>query len=239
MFESLPSTNGWALGHADSLQHGDALCAIRQTAGHGRFERKWISPADRGLTVTILLRPPRRADWMAQRSGFAAALAVRGMLAAFGLPACVKWPNDVLVGGRKIAGVLAEREGPDGPVALGIGVNVNLTRTDFRGAKLLYPATSMRLEAGRKFVVADVCRGLLDGFDAWWLKMKQQGPQCLRRAWARHDFLRGRIVTVSGPAGSDTGRYAGMDEEGRLALRLAGGETRLFWSGDVSVTPES
>ena len=238
LFDSLPSTNRWALEHAAELRHGDAVRAIRQTAGRGRFERVWLSPGDRGLALTLLLCPPRRADWLAERSGFAAALAVRDVLAAFGLPARVKWPNDVVVRGRKIAGILAERADPAGPVALGIGLNVNLTRTDFRGTKLMQPATSMRLEAGHAFEIAAVCERLRRAFALRWRRLQAQGPQGIRRAWARHDFLKGKIVTVQGPSNSAVGSYAGMDDDGRLILRI-GRESRLFWSGDVSVAPES
>ena len=239
LFESLPSTNRWALDHAFELRHGDAVRAILQTAGRGRFERVWISPGDRGLAVTLLLRPPRRKDWMAQKCGFAAALAVRDTLFALGLPAQLKWPNDVMVRGCKIAGILAERNDPAGPVALGIGVNVNLTRADFHGAELLYPATSMRIETGRAFDVASVCKRLLRRFDLWWRKMDTHGPPCIRQAWARHDYLLDKTIAVRSPAEHVVGRYAGMDDEGRLILARPGEEVRLFWSGDVSLAPQS
>lgn len=239
IFESLPSTNRWALDNAAALRHGDAVRAIRQTAGHGRFERVWLSPGDRGLALTIVLHPPRSMDWMAQRSGFAAALAVRDTLSFFGLPAQLKWPNDVVVGGRKIAGILAERDDPAGPVALGVGLNINLTRADFRGATLLYPATSMRIETGRQFDVTAVCLRLLRRFDAWWRRMEKLGAPCIGRAWARHDFLRNRSITVHSPAGAAAGRYAGMDDEGRLILAKPGGEVCAFWSGDVSLRSPS
>ncbi|MGQ9662167.1 MAG: biotin--[acetyl-CoA-carboxylase] ligase [Kiritimatiellia bacterium] len=238
IFDVLPSTNTWVSRHANELRHGDVVQAIHQNAGRGRFDRAWLAPADRGLTLTIFLDGARKPKWLTLRSGFIAALAVQATLAAKRVKASVKWPNDVIVNGRKIAGILAERGTDRDFVVLGIGLNVNLTRSDLERVPLLQPATSLRIETGTKHAIEEVCRLLLRKLEQLWHRIERGGPSALTSCWRRHDALRkGRLVRIQTVEGPIEGRYLGMDEEGCLLLQIAG-TVRSFHSGDVSICAE-
>jgi len=235
VFETLPSTNRWMLDNLDSLRHGDVVRAVSQTAGTGRFQRQWLSPGDRCLTVSVMLQPASLAPIVAAQLTRVASLAVTGLLEDRGIAPQVKWPNDVLVDGRKIAGILAEREQASRSFVLGVGLNVNMVPDDFAGAELLNPVTSMAIEKGSGFDVDDVCAGFIEKLAGTIDALSLEGPRYLRERWQLCDALAGKNVDVRTHDEIVSGRYAGLDPEGRLRLVTGDGEERLFWSGDASV----
>jgi len=239
VFDALPSTNQWLLDHAAERGHGDAVRAINQTAGRGRFQRRWIAPAGRALTVSVILKPGQPQDPCLPVITPIAALAVRATLEKCRLAALLKWPNDVVVGGRKIAGILAERESETGVVVLGLGVNVNLTARDLPQDKLLQAATSIRIETGRSLSVNSVCAELLLQLQSIITRAAAQTPAFVFELWRPHDFLDGKRIEVQTPQGPVSGACHGMDPSGRLRLLDDAGAERLFWSGDVSVREEA
>lgn len=212
------STNDEAKRGAKSgARHGAVWVAESQTAGRGRQGRPWVSPPGENLLFSVLLRldgPPANLPLVA----LAAGLAVRD---AIGLGAMVKWPNDVLVRGKKIAGILTETS--DGALVIGIGVNVR--------AKTFPPeltATSVVLEGGpldRRALLDRVLEGLLR--DAPIVAARGLGPIHARLAEA--DALRGsRVRTDDGFEGT----AEGIDTEGRLVVRGDGSVRRLAY-GEV------
>jgi BirA family biotin operon repressor/biotin-[acetyl-CoA-carboxylase] ligase len=233
-FAALPSTNTWALAHAAELQNGDVIRALVQTQGRGRFERPWHAPARRALTFSFVMT--NVAPEPATGVGMASALAVRDCLAALGLPALLKWPNDVLVHNRKIAGILCERDDSTGTTVTGIGLNVNLTRRDFRAIpRILFPATSMRLEAGREFSPAVILRKLLHHLSIHLQQTQTEGLPGIVARWTPHDALRGRRLAVQTPDHMIEGVCAGLNPDGSLKLTVAPGRTLALWSGDVTM----
>jgi BirA family transcriptional regulator, biotin operon repressor / biotin---[acetyl-CoA-carboxylase] ligase len=132
VLDATPSTNAVAVERAQAgAPEGLVVVADHQTAGRGRLDRVWETPAGTAVTFSLLLRPtaPTRSwPWLPLLTGYA----VDKALKARGLDAGVKWPNDVLIGGRKVAGILVERiETPDGPAAVvGVGINVAMTDTE-------------------------------------------------------------------------------------------------------------
>jgi len=230
-FDTLPSTNLWAMEHIMSLAHGDVIWAGRQTAGKGRFDRSWIALENRCVTLSVILDPGRcNADFISTVSQVTA-LAVAGMLGKFSIHAMVKWPNDVMAGGRKISGILAERDTGTGLLVLGIGINVNMTADDFASASLMQPATSMKIETHFDYDVFEVTRTFIIELE------RSIKPPFSAEAWNDRDFLKGKTIEIRGADEVITGRYAGIDETGRLRLTANSGQTQLFWSGDVSVRP--
>ncbi len=236
-FERLPSTNAWVLKCGASLKHGDTVRAIRQSAGRGRFDRTWSAPEDRSLALTVCLRSGQTSDWTRSCCGFMAALAVRATLGGVGLHARTKWPNDVQVGGRKIAGILSELSSDGEWIAMGIGLNVNLSSSDIEKEGLTQTATSMLAESGKEFTVAIVCESLLRNLNRTWLRFTTGDAEALWRSWRRHDALLEQTITVHSPTGPVSGIYKGVDADGRLVLQ-SGKEELRFWSGDVSLSPE-
>ncbi|NQT91923.1 MAG: biotin--[acetyl-CoA-carboxylase] ligase [Lentisphaerae bacterium] len=235
VFDALDSTNRWALDHIDSVRNGDVIRAIRQTAGRGRFDRQWGSPGDRGLTLSVILdtRPlPADAVTLIPLS---AALAVADTLHDCGIEAQLKWPNDVLVANRKIAGILAERDNRTHMLALGIGLNVNLSADDFAGTDFPHPPTSMGLQTDAHFDVDEVRSTLQSHIEHRLDQLRGGNASALLTAWNARDSLSGKTVTVRTAKEDITGTYAGTQADGRMAVVDATGATRQFWSGDVSI----
>ncbi|WP_307827844.1 biotin--[acetyl-CoA-carboxylase] ligase [Nocardioides sp. SYSU D00038] len=216
-------------GAADGL----VVVAEEQTAGRGRLDRTWEVPPRAALTFSVLLRPtapPARWPWLPLLTGRAVATALR----AAGVEAGLKWPNDVLVGDRKIAGILLERvETPQGPAAVvGIGLNVAQDAPELPVAT----ATSVALELGRGADRTDLLLGLvaaLRGGYADWQAGGDAGAERLRAAYAADCVTLGRDVRVELPGGDAlTGRAVGVDAGGRLVVEHAGGSTAVA-AGDV------
>ena len=156
--QTLTSTNQvllQRLAAGEDLPTGFVLAAYEQTAGRGRYQRRWLSQAKRDLTFTFLLRPEAQGDRLASLT-LAVALGVRVALATFGVEARTKWPNDLLVDGYKICGILAERAGQD--LVIGIGLNINMDEAV--AARLDRPVTSLYLQTGVEYAVETI----LDAF---------------------------------------------------------------------------
>lgn len=235
VFKSLPSTNRWAIEHLSELRHGDVIRAVRQTAGQGRFGREWVSPEDRGLAVSFILETARLGGDLSSRLTQAAALAARATLAAMGLDAKVKWPNDVWVMGRKIAGMLAEGRSDAGAVVVGVGINVNLTAQDLSRGPWGSAATSVCLQAGRVCDVGRLAARLTREMARALAALRTGGAGWLTGEWDAHDALRECDITVQTGQGSVAGRYLGVAPDGGLMMRLGDGEVRDFLSGDVTL----
>lgn len=213
-----------AAGAAEGL----VLVAEAQSAGRGRLGRAWVSPPGAGLTFSVLLRPPppvARWGWLPLLAGTAIAAAVRELA---GVPAAVKWPNDLLVGApeRKAAGLLAEVAGD--AVVLGVGLNVSTTAAELPAA-----ATSLLLagwaDPDRPALLAELLARLATGYAAW------SAGADPRPAYLAASATVGRRIRASLPDGSTlTGRAVDVDEQGRLVVRDdATGRLRRLTAGDV------
>ena len=225
------STNALLAERARAGADPQALVAEHQTAGRGRLDRTWETPPRAALTFSVLLRPAVEADrwpWLPLLVGYA----VRETLPA-SAEASLKWPNDVLIGDRKVAGILVERvESRSGPAAVvGIGLNVSTTP-----AELPVPtATSLAIELGAEPDRTDLLLGLLNELDRRyrsWL----EGPgedESLRASYARHCSTLGRRVRVDLPGGGVLdGTATDLDGSGRLVVAAATGEVAVG-AGDV------
>jgi len=219
------STNRVAMEMAENgAPHGTVVVADAQTAGRGRMGRRWESPAGKNLYVSLLLRPSIptvEAPLLALVAGVALADAVE----AAGVPASLKWPNDLYCGGRKAAGILAEMvSDPDGVrhVVVGVGLNVNMEEDDFP-PDLRDTATSLRICAGRAFRRVDVLARLLDAFGTRYAEFLAGGFTSLRDGWDRRDFLRGRRILLRRQGREGWGTADGLDTVGALRFLPDGG----------------
>ena len=202
---------------------GAVVAAEHQTAGRGRLGRRWEAPAGTAITASVMLRPPAGAQ--IQQLSLVAGLAVAETVEdALQLSAQIKWPNDVMVNRRKVAGVLAEAR--DGIVVLGIGLNVNQTREQLPG-DVRVPAASLRtidgVERDRAPLLADVLVRLEAHYVAW----SAGGLDAVFDGIGSRDFLRGRRVSVDG----HDGVAGGLDRQGRLLVDgkpVASGEVVLI-----------
>ena len=202
------STNDVAARGAGSIANeGLVVLAEEQTAGRGRRGRAWTAPAGSSLLMSVLLFPPEpTADpgWLTAL----AALAVVEVVAAWsGRDARIKWPNDVRVDGRKIAGILVER----GPGAvIGIGLNANI-RLDQFPDELRDSATSLRILTGGHVDRSELARALIERLDAWYDAGRTHGPQALNPRWRERSEHWGQTVEVSTPSGTVRGRLDDLD----------------------------
>ncbi len=208
-----------------SLPEGAIATASHQTGGRGRLGRTWADAPGTALLVSVLLRPPpeRRAAEVTLVGGLAAAETIER---AVGRPAQLRWPNDVLVDGLKVAGGLAELR--EGAVVLGVGVNVRQTAEQLPGGART-PAASLRTLDGRDRELEPLLRELLRSLEAAYTVWRDEGLAALHPRIAARDVLRGREVTVD----RVRGRARGIRPDGRLELETPRG-TVLVESGEVS-----
>ena len=234
------STNRVAMEMAENgAKHGTVVVADAQTAGRGRMGRRWVSPAGKNLYVSLLLRPSvPTVD--APRLALVGGIALADAVEAFGVPASLKWPNDLYCGGRKAAGVLAEMvSDPDGVrhVVIGVGLNVNMEKSDFP-PDLRGTATSLRISAGRVFRRVDVLARLLDAFGVRYAEFIGGGFASLREGWDRRDFLRGRRILLRRQGGEGWGTADGLDTVGALRFLPDGGTAvESVHSGEILDRP--
>ncbi|MSO94370.1 MAG: biotin--[acetyl-CoA-carboxylase] ligase [Thermoleophilia bacterium] len=214
---------------ASDHPHGAVAVTEHQTAGRGRSGRRWDDAPLTALLCSVLLRPP--AGLPLPRLALVAGLAVATAIEhESGLAAMVKWPNDVLLDGCKVAGILLEAS--SSRVVCGIGINVNQEERDLP-AQTRLPATSLRIGAGRQFdrgvVLAAVLRELECGYAEW----LEHGLDGLLDDLERRNALRGRRIRVDGRTGT-AGKIA---PDGRLTLVLDRGDIVLVESGEVELEP--
>ncbi len=232
--DELASTNALAAERARAgAGAGLVVVADHQSAGRGRLDRTWDSPAGTAVTFSLLLRPAAPAHawpWIPLLTGYAVDKAIKGV----GLDAGVKWPNDVLVGEKKVCGILVERiDTPDGPAAVvGVGINVGLTPDE-----LPVPgATSLEIELARPVdrtdVLVEALNAIREAFDAWEVGGELNGAR-LARSYAAACVTLGRQVRVDLPDGSVLrGHASGIDPDGRLVVQVDG-VTHTVAAGDV------
>jgi BirA family biotin operon repressor/biotin-[acetyl-CoA-carboxylase] ligase len=237
VLEELASTNAEVARLArDGAPSGTVVVAEHQTAGRGRLGRSWSSPPRAGLTLSLLVRPagvpPGRWPWLPLLAGVAVAETLRRTAL---VDAVLKWPNDVLVEDRKLAGVLLERvDEPAGTAGVvGIGLNVSHRSEELPGPE----ATSLALEGAAVTDRSVLLRAVLRTFSALyadWLSTGGDPAHGLAQAYARRCSTLGRSVTVELPGGSQlTGQASTVDEQGRLVVESATGATALS-AGDVT-----
>lgn len=232
-FAELDSTNEEAKRQAVSgAPAGTLIWARTQAAGRGRRGRAWVSVPG-NFYLSLLLRPERPAGAAAQL-GFAAALAVGEALVPL-LPRLVdlayKWPNDVLVAGRKISGILLESqaagEGRVDWLVVGIGINLVSFPEDSE-----YPATSLAAVGAAPVAIEALLEAVARAFHFWYERWLAEGFAPLRTAWLARARGLGQSVRVRLPQGESEGCFAGLDEEGALLLDT-GTARRRITAGDV------
>ncbi|HUH83371.1 MAG TPA: biotin--[acetyl-CoA-carboxylase] ligase [Stellaceae bacterium] len=231
LFDAIDSTNEEGKRQArNGAAEGTLIWARAQTAGRGRRGRDWVSP-EGNLYLSLVLRPERSAAEAAQL-GFAAALAVAeavGPLLPEGVRLSLKWPNDVLLDGRKVSGILLESQASDGRLDwLIVGMGINLASFPERGD---YPATSL-VAVGASVAVEALLAAVAARFEAWYRRWREAGFAPLREAWLARAQGLGATIRVRLSIGESHGRFAGLDAEGALLLdddvnglrRVAAGE---------------
>lgn len=238
VFEETTSTNDVIEKLArDGVKEGVVVFAESQTKGRGRLGRKWMSPAKKGLWFSILLRPELRPVAATQLTVAAATALRRGIALLTGLSPEIKWPNDILIAGRKVAGILTELNAELDRVKyviLGIGVDVNLATSDFP-ADLRRLATSLKAEAGKPISRADLAVTILRELGQEYGRIVDGEFPAVADEWESHCTTLGHEVVIRVGAREIRGQAEALSEEGALLVRTEHGHLESIIGGDVTV----
>ncbi len=229
-FDQLTSTNDIAQAFAEAgAPEGTAVLAGEQTGGRGRLGRRWASPPG-GLWLSVVLRPsPPATEW--PRFGFAASVAATSAIEAVTqIPVRLKWPNDLIVEGRKLGGVLVEATGAY--VVVGIGINVNVRR-DLLPPEIRPVATSLLEWVGHPVDLVELTQEVLRALERYY-QLVQDDPHAVLEQWKVRSVTLGRQVRVIDSAQAFEGVAESVDDQGALIVRTDTGLRRVFAS-DVSV----
>jgi len=234
-FAELDSTNRYACGHLGELADGDVVQAGVQVAGRGRWGRKWMSDVPGNLCLSLVLKPAGRPAKLPLASlSQLLALSVCRVLEADGVQPTLKWPNDVQVAGRKIAGILAETVVAGSKflgLVLGLGVNLNLDAATL--ATVDQPATALNLELGRDVSVQTFRAALLDEFFSRYQNFLTTGFPLIRADYRQRCRFLGQALTVHSPQGGVQGVARDITAGGELELELPDGQRRNLFLGEI------
>ncbi|MBW1996996.1 MAG: biotin--[acetyl-CoA-carboxylase] ligase [Deltaproteobacteria bacterium] len=234
--EECDSTNRIARDLArKGVPEGAIVLAEKQTRGRGRMGREWFSPPEGGIYLTMVLRPvlsPSKAPKLTLITGVALAECLRETA---GVDARIKWPNDVVLGGRKLAGILTELSAEIDAVnyvLVGAGVNVN---TESFPLDLQEKATSLFIETGETFSRASLVKNFLGRFEDYYFESQGKGFEEVIKRWNEMTETLGRKVKVESGSKTYAGEALAVDADGALLLRDDGGELHRIVSGDVEL----
>lgn len=232
-FDEIDSTNRYARALArEGAAHGTLVLADTQTAGRGRRGRGWISPAGEGIFMSLILRPDMPPDQVAKLSLLTALATANAIAMVTGLDARIKWPNDIVVKGRKVCGMLLEMDATADRVesiVAGVGINVHQAQFD---SEIAHSASSLDLLAGRRISRSAVVRAFLEAFE----RATALDDEAMMHAYRECSATIGQRVQVIGLTGTYTGTAEDITESGSLLVRAdEDGTVREVLAADVSV----
>jgi BirA family biotin operon repressor/biotin-[acetyl-CoA-carboxylase] ligase len=238
VFEQTTSTNDVAERLArDGVKEGAVVFAESQTKGRGRLGRVWVSPSRKGLWFSVLLRPRLQPQETTQLTVMSATALRRAIRTVTGLTAQVKWPNDLLLGGRKVAGILTELSAELDRVrhvVLGIGVDVNQEAAGF-APELRQTATSLKLEASQVISRAELAVEILRELDADYARITAGQFAEVAGEWEEACVTIGKAVTVHAGQRQFRGQAESLDDDGALLIRTEHGHLERVIGGDVTL----
>ena len=241
-FDTLDSTNAKAYQLAlEGAEEGEVVISERQERGKGRLGRQWFSPPFLNLYLSVILRPnisPHQASLITLMAAVATADAIREFS---GLLPLIKWPNDILLRDRKVAGLLNEiRSEIDRIhfVILGVGVNLNSDESMF-SKEIRAVATSLRIEMGQTISRKVFLRVFLQELERWYSIFINEGSSAILQAWRSRAHIKGRRVKITSFGETLSGTAINVDSEGALILETADGERKRVVAGDVEYKVKS
>jgi BirA family biotin operon repressor/biotin-[acetyl-CoA-carboxylase] ligase len=242
VFERTTSTNDLIARLArDGIREGAVVFAESQSRGRGRLGRLWISPPRKGLWFSILLRPDLPPQSATQLTVAAATALARAVALQTRLVPEIKWPNDILIRGRKVAGILTELTAELDhvkEVVLGIGVNVNLDAAELPH-DLRRTATSLKIESGQAVDRAELAVAVLRELDGDYERIRRGQFELVAGEWQQRCGTLGREVSIRIGDRVIRGRAESLDAEGALLLRTQHGRLERILGGDVTMEKEA
>ncbi|RPK28567.1 biotin--[acetyl-CoA-carboxylase] ligase [Paenibacillus xylanexedens] len=237
LLTSTLSTQGDVLKLAEQGQaEGAVVIAEEQTGGRGRFGRQWFSPPGKGIWMSVLLRPDLTLQHTPQLTLLTGVAVCRAVRACSGADAGIKWPNDLLIDGRKVCGILLESTVEDHEVRYciaGIGVDVNFDPEDYP-EDLTTIATSLKMETGQSVDRTKLTAAILTELEQLYFLYQKEGFGVISALWEALSVSMNREITVTNPHGVIEGKAIGLDPSGALIVEKHDGEHTLIISGEIS-----
>jgi len=236
-YDSTASTMDAAWRLAESgAREGTTVFAEYQAAGRGRAGRMWTCPKAKGILMSVILRPTVPVTQTSALTIVGAVATAETVRRMGDMPAMIKWPNDVVVQGRKLAGILVEsRKLRTGPCfVLGVGLNVNV-ELDMLPDSLRATTTSLLIEAGRPMDRVEVANTLLGTLDWWYRILLRKGPEEITEEWKRCSSTLGQRITIERNGKEFTGTVVDLSTVEGIVLRLDRGGTHVFRGEHVTV----
>ncbi len=231
-FDHIASTMDEAFRLAmEGADEGTAVIAETQTKGRGRLGRVWSSPRSKGIYFSVILRPGGAPADVAPLTLLTAVAVSEAVERVCAIRPLIKWPNDLLLNGKKICGILTEMRAETDRIdfiVVGIGLNVNSS-----SGQLLPGATSLKQVAGKAFSRVDIFQEILRCFEARYLEMQKQGFAPALKAWKERSVTLGRRVRFQEKGGMAEGEAVDLDRDGGLLVKLASGKIIKKVSGDI------
>jgi BirA family biotin operon repressor/biotin-[acetyl-CoA-carboxylase] ligase len=235
-YHEVESTNAIAFRLAlGGAREGEIIVADAQTKGKGRLDRVWQSPPGINLYTSMILRPkiePAKAPQITLMAGVAVADLLSGYCPG---DVSIKWPNDVLIRGKKACGILTEMKAAAGSVdfvILGIGLNINMNREDFEPS-LRETATSLTMETGKTYDRLELISKQFEFIEKWYTVFLSAGFSGLREDWMRYADILGKRIKVVFKDEFQTGIVTGIDDDGTIMMKGENGVSQKVVAGDV------
>lgn len=237
-YESCPSTQLIAHDAAQTnADDGTLFVAEEQTAGKGRMSRPWNSAAQKGIWMSIVIRPSLMPHQAPQMTLVAAVAIVRAIEELTGIEPTIKWPNDIMISGKKMTGILTELQAdPDRvkAIILGIGMNVNQTEEDFP-IELKSIATSLRLEGGQVVDRSRLIAEILYYLELYTTMYEKHGFSPIKLLWESYANIEGKRIRAVMLNETIEGSAIGISDDGLLELKMDDGSVRAIFSADIEI----
>jgi len=235
--ESIPSTQRLAHKLAlDGAEHGTIVLADEQTEGKGRVDRPWHSEKGKGIWMSIILRPTI-PPYLAPQLTLLAATVLANVLDTYAeISPQIKWPNDILIKGKKMAGILTEMQAEQDQalyVIVGMGININQTKADFSN-ELQSKATSLKIETEKEWDMLPIIQKIIQTFEAKYAGYMDQGFNHVKQTWENYGFkLHERLQIKTGNKKWEA-IFLGIAEDGALLAKKEDGTTEKVYSGEIA-----
>ena len=221
----------------DDAPEGTVIIAEEQVSGRGRMARRWHSPKYTGIWMSIILRPNIPLPKAPQLTLLTAVAIVQAIEELTGLLPEIKWPNDILIKGKKVTGILTELEAEAdriNSIIIGIGINVNQTKEDFP-SDLEQIATSLLLEKGEKVSRADLIKGIFTNLEKLYLLYLEEGFLPIKLLWESYAISIGKKITARTLTQSIIGKALGITDDGVLMIEDDHGKIHHVYSADIEL----
>lgn len=238
-FSEIDSTNSYLLDN--NVENGTVVLADFQTAGRGRLSRKWEAPKEDALLFSLSITQDLEHYHPAAFTFVSSIAVLEGLQKIYmDLPAILKWPNDLLIEGKKISGILVESRSTGNKitkVVIGIGININQNE-DFFDAEALKHGTSLKLATGQEGDRIFILENILESLEENLLFAKEKDISAVLNKWKRYCPYIGKEVTLQEKNHIHKGIFEDMNHEGGIVLNVEG-KTKIFYAADVTIDKES